>query len=329
MRPVPGADRRRPGLAAGDTERERLGAGHLAQGYRLACLARVLGDLTVDVPPESRLVAHRLQIDGEEVHAPVDPAVVECLVALPPPSLDDLRSDQVRLADHLTREHGLPIVAADPTVLRELPPLLRQHGWRARVAVRGAEIVAVHPPDRTGLGLAIDAGTTKVAAYLVDLESGATLAGDGIMNPQIAWGEDVMSRIACAMRGQGPALQAALIDGLNGLIASLCPEPERIVEVVLVGNTAMHHLALGLPVRQLGLAPYVPAVSGALDVKARDLGLRIAPGPLSTCCRTWPALSAPTTWPWSWPVASPPQTGRWSGSISARIPRWCWPTAAG
>lgn len=262
----------------GDTECERLGAGQLAQGYRLACLARVLGDLTVDVPPESRLAAHRLQIEGIEVPVHLDPAVVERLVELPPPSLADLRSDQARLADHLAREHGLPVAAADLAVLRELSPLLRQHGWRARVAVRGSEIVAVHPPDRTGLGLAVDVGTTKVAAYLVDLESGPTLAGDGIMNPQIAWGEDVMSRIACAMRGQGKALQAALIDGLNGLIAGLCPEPDRIVEAVMVGNTAMHHLALGLPVRQLGLAPYVPAVSGALDVKARDLGLRIAPG---------------------------------------------------
>jgi uncharacterized 2Fe-2S/4Fe-4S cluster protein (DUF4445 family) len=128
------------------------------------------------------------------------------------------------------------------------------------------------------LGLAVDLGTTKIAAYLVDMETGDPLAAEGIMNPQIAYGEDVMSRISYAMGNGGARLRQVVTEGLNELIEKLCSEPERIVEMTLVGNTAMHHLFVGLPVRQLGLAPYLPAVQISLDVKARDLGLHVAPG---------------------------------------------------
>ncbi|MCX5886720.1 MAG: ASKHA domain-containing protein, partial [Proteobacteria bacterium] len=127
-------------------------------------------------------------------------------------------------------------------------------------------------------GLAVDLGTTKIAAYLIDLENGNTLASEGIDNPQIPYGEDVITRISYAMEHDGIRLQQAVIDGLNSLIEKLCPEPEWIVEMTLVGNTAMHHLFLGLPVKQLGVAPYLPVVQGSLDVKARDIGLNTAPG---------------------------------------------------
>jgi uncharacterized 2Fe-2S/4Fe-4S cluster protein (DUF4445 family) len=133
------------------------------------------------------------------------------------------------------------------------------------------------------LGLAVDVGTTKLAAYVIDLESGATLARAGVMNPQIAYGEDVISRIAYA--NQNPngraTLQHRLIEALNKIAGELCATigaaSEDIVEAVIVGNTAMHHLLAGLPVHQLGTAPYVPAVGEALTVRARDLGLKINP----------------------------------------------------
>ncbi|MDY7018966.1 MAG: ASKHA domain-containing protein, partial [Chloroflexota bacterium] len=134
------------------------------------------------------------------------------------------------------------------------------------------------------LGLAVDLGTTKIAGYLVDLENGNTLAARGIMNPQIAYGEDVITRIARA--SEAPAerarLQELTAEAVNRLLVDLCGEvdadPEEVVEVVVVGNTAMHHLFLRLPVEQLALSPYVPAFREALDLKGRDLALRMAPG---------------------------------------------------
>jgi uncharacterized 2Fe-2S/4Fe-4S cluster protein (DUF4445 family) len=124
----------------------------------------------------------------------------------------------------------------------------------------------------------------QVAGYLIDLESGKTLAAKGLMNPQISYGEDVVSRIVAASKSPADAarLQSLLSEALSQLAADLCAEsnakPTDIVEAVVVGNTAIHHLFLGLPVKQLGLSPYVPAVDDALDIKAREIGLNIAPG---------------------------------------------------
>ncbi len=134
------------------------------------------------------------------------------------------------------------------------------------------------------LGLAVDIGTTKIAAYLVELATGRTLAKAGAVNPQVAYGEDVLSRISyCVDHADGRAvLQARVAETLNKLIAELCAEAgaarSQIADAVIVGNTAMHHLFAGLPVDQLGRAPYVPVVSDPLDVPARDLGLALAPG---------------------------------------------------
>ena len=162
--------------------------------------------------------------------------------------------------------------------------MLRENGWRVRVVVRDGEVIAVAPADTSPLGLAVDIGTTKLAAYLVDLESGETLEAAGAMNPQIAYGEDVMTRIAYAMEGETQAqeLQRVLAGGLDDLARKLCAragrESAEIVEVVLVGNTCMHHLVLGLPVAQLGLAPYVPTLADSYDLKAWELGLCFVPG---------------------------------------------------
>jgi uncharacterized 2Fe-2S/4Fe-4S cluster protein (DUF4445 family) len=151
-------------------------------------------------------------------------------------------------------------------------------------------VIAVRPFGTSPLGLAVDIGTTKLAAYLVDLASGETLASGGAMNPQIAYGEDVMARISHAISHAegGEQLRQAIVGAINQLARELCAQagrnvPDRhvvgdIADAVVVGNTAMHHLFLGLPVKQLGLAPYVAAESAALDVKARELGLDLAPG---------------------------------------------------
>jgi len=132
--------------------------------------------------------------------------------------------------------------------------------------------------------LAVDLGSTKIAGYLVDLSNGQTLSAKGIMNPQISHGEDIISRLTRVLESpqEGAHLQKLAVDALSDLAQEMCAEvgadTERIIDSVVVGNTAMHHLFIGLPVRQLALSPFVPAVGMSLDIKSRDLGLRLAPG---------------------------------------------------
>jgi len=145
-------------------------------------------------------------------------------------------------------------------------------------------LVALLPQQSSLLGLAVDIGTTKVAAYLLDLGSGETLARAGDMNPQIAYGEDVISRIAYTQEHDNgrQIMQGKLVGAINAMASRLCAEagrpPTHIVDAVIVGNTAMHHLFAGLPVEQLALAPYVPAVSDLLQIPAADIGLHLALG---------------------------------------------------
>jgi uncharacterized 2Fe-2S/4Fe-4S cluster protein (DUF4445 family) len=265
-------------------EAEFLGPGQFAKGYRLACRTIPQGGCKVRVPPESLTTPQRTQVEGEEIQIAPEPAVWTYLVTLSPPSLEDLRADDERLVAALAEQHGLSAACVDLATLRGLSPRLRDLGWQVRVAVRGKEVVALLPPAARPLGLAVDLGTTKIATYLVDLETGRTLASAGFMNPQIAYGEDVVARMAYAMENpsQAALLQDLVATALSQTASDLCQsigaEPAHIVDAVLVGNTAMHHLFVGLPVEQLARAPYVPAVTTALDVKARDLGLHLAPG---------------------------------------------------
>lgn len=265
-------------------ERETLNPEELAAGYRLACLTHPQSDLKVHIPPRSLTTEQRLQIEGQMLMVDLAPAVRGVPVQIDEPTLTDLRSDVTRLADALRPVTGTETLRVDPALLRHLPDQLRQQNWTGVVGLRNDEIVSFHPADRGPLGLAVDLGTTKVAGYLMDLTSGETLAAGAIMNPQIPYGEDVMARITFALQEEdGTAtLQRVIADGLNQLVQSLCSQagrrPEEIADAVVVGNTAMHHLFLGLEVSQLGLAPYVAAVADPLDVKARDLDLALAPG---------------------------------------------------
>jgi len=161
---------------------------------------------------------------------------------------------------------------------------LRSWNWEFQAVVRNDEVIAVLSWPSRQVGLAIDLGTTKIAGYLVDLTDGRTLAAKGTMNPQISCGEDIISRTNRVVKSPdgGVQLQKLAVDAVNELCADLCAEvgaePEEILEAVVVGNTAIHHLFLRLPVKQLAVSPFVPAVSRALEVKAGELGLSIAPG---------------------------------------------------
>ena len=256
----------------------------LLQNFRLACRTYPRSDVTVHVLPESLTAPQRTQVEGLELAVEPEPPVRTLNVQPAAPSLGVPESDDQNLWAALATRHGVPTGLIDLKVQQTLSPLLRDADWNACVALRGNEIVALGASSTRWLGLAVDIGTTKIAAYLLDMESGKTLGSKGLMNPQISYGEDVVARIYAASKAPSNAakLQALLVDALNQTSSGLCTEigasPSDIVEAVVVGNTAIHHLFLGLPVLQLGMSPYVPAVRSAVDVKARDIGLRIAPG---------------------------------------------------
>ena len=256
----------------------------LKAGWRLACQTYPRSDCKLSVPPESMTTPQRTQVEGLEITAHPEPPVQAYHLQLPIPSLSNLQADADRLLEALNQRHRLHCGKVDIDVLRTLPSQLRSWNWRCQATVRNDEVVALASWPSRQLGLAVDLGTTKVAGYLVDLSDGRTLAAKGVMNPQLSYGEDIISRIASVIKSpdEGKQLQRLAAEALSQLALDLCTEVranvEEIVEAVIVGNTAMHHLFLGLPVSQLAQSPFVPAVSRALDIKARDLGLHIAPG---------------------------------------------------
>jgi uncharacterized 2Fe-2S/4Fe-4S cluster protein (DUF4445 family) len=255
----------------------------IRKGWRLACQTYPEGNVKLLVPPESMTTMQRLQVEGFEIAVTPDSTVRSYNVCLPAPSLSDLQADVERIFQGLKNQR-IYCNNIDIEVLKNTSNLLRSRDWKVKVFVRGSEVVAIGPQSNRQLGLAVDLGSTKIAAYLIDLESGATLTARGVMNPQFAYGEDIVTRLSLVLekKGGGKLMQKLVIDELNRLLVALGTEvnakPDDVVEAVIVGNTAMHHLLLKLPVSQLAYAPYIPVVKAALDIKARDLGLDIAPG---------------------------------------------------
>jgi len=257
-----------------------LSHSELSAGVRLACQCRVLRDCLVTVPPESLSTPQRAQIEGLEVAAGSDPPVTSVEVTVSAPSMHDVQGD----ADRVLHAAGKGTATIDVAAARALPPLLRASDWALRLAIRDDEVIRVSNLSMPTLGLAVDLGTTKIAAYLVNMLSGEVLAAEGRMNPQIRYGEDVVSRMTHALTNEGGArdLCTSVVDALNEmterLVASVGYTTDALVEAVIVGNTAMHHLLLTLPVDSLSRSPYVPAISAPMDIKARELGLRLSQG---------------------------------------------------
>jgi uncharacterized 2Fe-2S/4Fe-4S cluster protein (DUF4445 family) len=265
-------------------EHIKLSRKELGKGWRLACQAYPKTDCQVIIPPEALSSSERIYLDGMDTPVSFDPPVKAYDITMTPPTLSDSQADAERIIAALKKQHRVTCSRFDNAVLQSLSPNLRKCKWNCQVSVRGDEVVAVAPPGSRLLGLAIDLGTTTVAGYLVDMQTGETLASRGVMNPQIGYGEDVISRIDYAVRKKRDArkLQKLVVDRFNELARDLCREagthPRYIAEAVIVGNTAMHHLLLGLPVRQLVLTPFIAAASMPLDVKSYELGLKIAAG---------------------------------------------------
>ena len=268
-------------------ERKFISPQEEESGYRLACIARLTGDVLVYLPEESRGKKQVIRKEVRDLPFHLNPGVKAYFAQLPPPTLEEPLGDFERLLRELKKQHGLEGLAIDFPALRALPGNLRKGGWEATALVwMDREVLEVIPGRlENHYGLAVDIGTTTVAAYLCNLKNGKVAAADSMMNPQVMYGEDVMARISYAMQNPDEGrqrMQEAIIGGLNQLIRSVSQAagitPQDIFEMTVVGNTAMHHLLLGIDPLPLGLSPFPPALHRSLDIKARDLGLELHPG---------------------------------------------------
>jgi len=268
-----------------EAEQELLTTSQIADNWRLACRTAISRNASVYVPTPSTIEGPVTQLDGLAVSIEPHPALRMLLLEVPPPSLVDQQSDLQRIACVLKRSHGIEKVWASPMVLRTLPGALRDGDWKVATALRANEIIAAYPGTiHRPVGLAADVGTTKLACYLVELETGRVIAAKGTINPQLYYGEDVISRLKAAMDDPASAskIQQMVVEAINAVSSELCTAqglaPEHLLDICLVGNTAMHHLLLGLPVRALAVSPFVPATTSSLEFYAVLLGLHTAPG---------------------------------------------------
>jgi uncharacterized 2Fe-2S/4Fe-4S cluster protein (DUF4445 family) len=255
-------------------------------GDRLGCIVQLYEDALVFIPEESRGFQQVIRKEAGNISVELNPAVKAYFVELPPPTLKDPLADLERLLMALRSAHGLTNLTIDHAALRFLPPRLRSGDWKATVMVwMDREIIDIQPGKvQDFYGLAVDIGTTTVALYLCNLRTGQLVSSASMMNPQVAYGEDVMARITHAMMNPGEGLkrlQEAILDGMNSLIHSAAESaripPQAVLEMTVVGNTAMHHIFLGIDPHSLGLSPFPPATHHSQNVKARDLGLQIHP----------------------------------------------------
>ena len=271
---------------AGELEARYAAERGLADGRRLGCTACVTGDLVVDVPPESQLYRQVVRKEADAHPIELDPVVRLYYVQLTDAELGESIGDLRRLKAALASDWELEKLEADAQVLAALQPALSEGSGAVTVAVHdGGAITAVWPGlhDRA-FGIAFDIGSTTVAGHLCDLLTGDVLASAGEMNPQIRFGEDLMSRVSYVMLN--PGSERELTRAVRGCLAKLTAELARaakidrrdILEVTLVGNPIMHHLLLGIDPTPLGAAPFSLAVDEAVRLPARDLGIPVHPG---------------------------------------------------
>ena len=263
--------------------RERRG---LAHDRRLGCMAHVRGDVVIDVPPESQVYRQvvRKGLDVRDFH--LDPVVRLHYVEVEPPQLASPSGDLHRLQVALEREWDLHDLEADLHVIRALQPALEAGKYGVTVAVHDRHtITAVWPGLYEQVyGVAIDVGSTTIAGHLANLGDGSVLASAGVMNPQIRFGEDLMSRVSYAMMNDAGAgeMTTAVRGALNGLVAQLANrggiKRDAILELSLVGNPIMHHLVLGIDPIPLGSAPFALATDRAVTVRADELDIHSHPG---------------------------------------------------
>jgi uncharacterized 2Fe-2S/4Fe-4S cluster protein (DUF4445 family) len=283
----PGIEGRDDRLSSpGSTELDYRGRRPLEPGQRLGCAARILDDVVIDVPAGSQVhrqvVRKRAGVDA----LPVDPVIRLHYVEVAEPDLSSPTGDRERLAEALAEQWRLADLEFDLNVMTALQDALRKGEWKVTVAVRHEkQVLAIWPGFRDlMLGVAFDVGSTTIAGHLCDLTTGSVLASAGRMNPQIGFGEDLMSRVSYVMMNEGgeARLTAVVREAINGLVADLVTEADvgrdDVLEVTIVGNPIMHHLVLGFDPRELGMAPFALVTGSALNTPAARIGLEVHPG---------------------------------------------------
>ena len=259
----------------------------MIDGRRLGCQAQVMGDVVIDVPPESQVHKQVIRKSATERKIEMDPATRAYYVEVEEPDMHEPTGDFERLKRALNQQWQITGVEADLSLLRRLQPALRKGEWKVTVVLSKGNhdnawrLLDIFPGFHEGplYGLAIDLGSTTIAAHLCDLADGRVLASSGLMNPQIRFGEDLMSRVSYAMMNPGGDVEMtrAVREAINALAASVATEvnvqPTAIYEVVFVCNPVMHHLLLGIDPVELGQAPFALATSGSLSLDARELDL--------------------------------------------------------
>jgi uncharacterized 2Fe-2S/4Fe-4S cluster protein (DUF4445 family) len=267
-------------------ERYASKRGALGAHRRLGCQAKLCGDVVIDVPPESQVHRQVVRKSADTRQIALEPVVRLHFIEVAEPNIDEPSSDFTRLCEALIAQWNIDAAMPDLRVLNTLQKTLRAGEWKVTVAIRkGRDIVGIYPGlVETAYGVAVDVGSTTIAAHLSDLYTGETLASAGLMNPQIRFGEDLMSRVSYVMMNPGgenemtDAVRAALNDLVGEVVKEAKIERERVVEMTVVGNPIMHHLFLGLDPTELGGAPFALTLDKGQDVKAREVGLTIAPG---------------------------------------------------
>jgi uncharacterized 2Fe-2S/4Fe-4S cluster protein (DUF4445 family) len=265
----------------GDADRRHLSREELKRGMRLACQTRVQAEMYVHVPVATRFFEHKILTNGKGRAVPLHPTVTKHFVDLPPPELGDQRADEDRLLAGLKLKGVTPHLGA----LRVLPAALRQGDCEVTAVCAEGRVLTIEPGDtsRWNYGIAFDIGTTTVVGFLIDLTDGREIAVAARTNPQIPFGDDVVSRIRHASTQPDglQQLQSRIVDGLNEIIEDCCKQAgfsaSHIYEATVVGNTTMSHLFLGIQPEFIAQAPYVCVLRRSINVWARDLGLRIHP----------------------------------------------------
>ncbi|OIQ33008.1 MAG: drug:proton antiporter [Roseobacter sp. MedPE-SWchi] len=263
----------------------------LIDGRRLGCQAQIQGDVVIDVPPESQVHRQVVRKRAEVRDITMNPSTRLFYVEVEEPDMHKPSGDMERLIEALDDQWQLKDVKTDLHILQCLQPALRKGQWKVTVAVHLGD--ESHPPkimhiwpgyyEGTVYGLAVDLGSTTIAAHLCDLQSGEVIASSGIMNPQIRFGEDLMSRVSYSMMNEGgdQEMTRAVREGMNALFTQIAAEAEidkaLIVDAVFVCNPVMHHLFLGIDPFELGQAPFALATSDSLALRATELDLNIHP----------------------------------------------------
>ncbi len=269
---------------------------NLKDGRRLSCATQILGDCVIDVPPDSQVHQQIVRKEADAFDIEIIPPVQLHYVEVWKPNMHDPSGDLRRLREALEREWQLTDLRFGPGMLLSLQRELRKGDWKVTVAVDYlGQVIAVNPGFKESLcGLAIDVGSTTVAAHLCNLRTGKVLASAGMMNPQIRFGEDLMSRVSYVMMHPDgdKEMTKAIRETINELAENVAKQANReldeIVEVTFVGNPIMHHLLLGINPVELGGAPFALATDESVRIRARDLKLLLH---TNTRCYVLPCIA--------------------------------------